>query len=73
MKSPHARILTEQLRPLTPLDADTLARVAGGESASTSASGTPAAGDDTIGDRGLLPDVYITSYSISGSSGAGLP
>jgi hypothetical protein len=50
MKSPHACILTEQLRPLTPLDTNTLARVAGGESASTSTSGTPEAGDDTIGD-----------------------
>jgi hypothetical protein len=43
--------LTKQLRSLTPLDATALARVAGGESASTSTSGTPAAGDDTIGDR----------------------
>jgi hypothetical protein len=40
-----------QLRLLTPLDTTTLARAAGGESASTSTSGTPAAGDDTIGDR----------------------
>jgi hypothetical protein len=46
VKKPHTS--SEQLRPLTPL---TLARIAGGESASTSTSGTPAAGDDTIGDR----------------------
>jgi hypothetical protein len=44
--------LTQHLRPLTPLDNTALARIAGGESASTSTSGTPAAGDDTIGDRG---------------------
>jgi hypothetical protein len=70
MKSSNARILTDQLRPLTMLDATALARVAGGgESASTSTSGTPAAGDDTIGDRGLLPDLYITSYSLSGAGG----
>jgi hypothetical protein len=43
--------LTRHLRPLTPLDNTALARVAGGESASTSTSGRPSAGDDTIGDR----------------------
>jgi hypothetical protein len=48
MKS--TRTLIKQLRPLTALDTTTLARVAGGQSASTSTSGTPEAGDDTIGD-----------------------
>jgi hypothetical protein len=42
--------LTKQLRPLAILDTNALARVAGGQSASTSTSGTPEAGDDTIGD-----------------------
>jgi hypothetical protein len=57
MKSSRARTLTEQLRPL---DADVLARIAGGESASTSTSGTPSAGDDTIGDhtQRLLSYIY---------------
>jgi hypothetical protein len=54
MKKLHA--LTEKLRPLTPLDTTTLARVVGGKTASTSTSGTPLAGDDTIGD-GYLPMV----------------
>jgi hypothetical protein len=48
MKNLHA--LTKQLRPLTDTS---LARVAGGrQTASTSTSGTPEAGDDTIGDAG---------------------
>jgi hypothetical protein len=49
MKKQHA--LTEHLRPLRTLDHDTLMGVAGGQTASTSTSGTPEAGDDTIGDR----------------------
>jgi hypothetical protein len=49
MKKSHT---IEKLRPLTPLDTTTLARVVGGKTASTSTSGTPAAGDDTIGDHG---------------------
>jgi hypothetical protein len=47
------RVLTEHLRPLRAVDHDTLSRVAGGESASTSTSGTPSAGDDTIGDSSV--------------------
>jgi hypothetical protein len=54
--SDHARHLTRTLRTL---DAPALARVAGGTIASTSTSGSPEAGDDTIGD------------SISGGGGAG--
>jgi hypothetical protein len=49
-----SQLLAKQLRPLTPLDNTTLVRVAGGQMASTSTSGTPAAGDDTIGDRDVL-------------------
>jgi hypothetical protein len=49
MKPTHT--LTRRLRPLTVLDTNSLAHVAGGhQTASTSTSGTPEAGDDTIGD-----------------------
>ena len=56
--------LSRQLRPLTQLDNTALARVAGGESASTSTSGTPEAGDDTVGDSSqrLLSYIYATSH-----------
>jgi hypothetical protein len=55
--------LTKQLRPLTILDANALARIGGGgESASTSTSGTPAAGDDTIGDS--FGSVSLQDFSI---------
>jgi hypothetical protein len=44
------RELSARLRPIPTSD---LTRVGGsGESASTSTSGTPAAGDDTVGDQG---------------------
>jgi hypothetical protein len=56
--------LTKQLRPLVILDANALARVAGGQSASTSTSGTPEAGDDTIGDSSGGPrrDIPVESF-----------
>jgi hypothetical protein len=56
----NLRTLTNQLRSLTALDSDALARVAGGESASTSTSGTPSAGDDTIGDHRPIPTEWFT-------------
>jgi hypothetical protein len=63
----NTRTLTAHLRPLTALDANALARIAGGQTASTSTSGTPEAGDDTIGDsgggRGPLRDMHIESFS----------
>jgi hypothetical protein len=57
--------LTKQLRPLTILDASALARAGGGQAASTSTSGTPDAGDDTIGDSSGGPrrDIQIESFS----------
>jgi hypothetical protein len=64
----NARTLARRLTTLEPRD---LAHVTGGgQTASTSTSGSPEAGDDTVGDtigRGL-PEVLITSYSISANS-----
>jgi hypothetical protein len=52
----RARQLTRHLKilQLRPIAADDLEAVRGGQTASTSTSGTPAAGDDTVGDDGSI-------------------
>jgi hypothetical protein len=57
-----ARSLTSRLRPL---DAARLGRVSGGDTASTSTSGTPEAGDDTVGDSSFnnLKQLGLAAHS----------
>jgi hypothetical protein len=67
MKTPKTvRALTHRLSRLEPA---ALRRVAGGEAASTSTSGTPAAGDDTIADSGdFSRQIQVLSWSWGASN-----
>jgi hypothetical protein len=60
------RHLRRTLRPLQPLETIELASISGGrETASTSTSGTPAAGDDTIGDAPSSSIVFVGGWGSS--------
>jgi hypothetical protein len=59
-----AKTLRDRLRPLRVIEPAALATVAGGgESASVSTSGSPEAGDDTVGDSnfGRVQFTYVVT------------